>query len=74
MQYLDLSVSDEVVDRIVELTSFKNMKDNPMANYSCVPPEVFDMSISPFMRKGALTLLLPWFLAALKGVPVLSTW
>ncbi|XP_008312238.1 sulfotransferase 1C2 [Cynoglossus semilaevis] len=52
MQYLDLSVSDEVIDRIVELTSFKNMKDNPMANYSCVPPEVFDMSISPFMRKG----------------------
>lgn len=55
MQYLDLSVSDEVIDRIVELTSFKNMKDNPMANYSCVPPEVFDMSISPFMRKGAST-------------------
>lgn len=54
MKYLDLSVSDEVVSQIVELTSFKNMKENPMANYSCVPSPVFDQSISPFMRKGAL--------------------
>lgn len=52
MKYLDLSVSDEVIDRIVKLTSFKIMKDNPMANYSCVPSPVFDQTISPFMRKG----------------------
>ncbi|XP_023265869.1 sulfotransferase 1C1-like, partial [Seriola lalandi dorsalis] len=52
MRYLDLSVSDEVINRIVELTSFKNMKENPMANYSCIPTPVFDQSISPFMRKG----------------------
>ncbi|XP_015245318.1 sulfotransferase 1C2 [Cyprinodon tularosa] len=52
MRYLDLSVSDEVINRIVELTSFKNMKENPMANYSCIPSPVFDQSISPFMRKG----------------------
>lgn len=54
MRYLDLSVSDEVISRIVELTSFKKMKENPMTNYSCVPPPVFDQSISPFMRKGEL--------------------
>uniref|UniRef100_A0A1A7WUW0 Sulfotransferase n=2 Tax=Iconisemion striatum TaxID=60296 RepID=A0A1A7WUW0_9TELE len=52
MRYLDLSLSDEVITGIVELTSFKNMKDNPMANYSCIPSPVFDQSISPFMRKG----------------------
>lgn len=52
MTYLDLSLSDEIINRIVELTSFKNMKENPMANYSCVPKPVFDASISPFMRKG----------------------
>ncbi|XP_071318127.1 sulfotransferase 1C2 [Trachinotus anak] len=52
MKYLDLSVSDEVISHIVELTSFKNMKENPMANYSCIPAPVFDQSISPFMRKG----------------------
>lgn len=52
MKYLDLSLSDDVIDQIVELTSFKSMKENPMANYSCVPKPVFDESISPFMRKG----------------------
>ncbi|XP_074475298.1 sulfotransferase 1C1-like [Sebastes fasciatus] len=51
MRYLDLSVSDEVISRIVELTSFKNMKENPMTNYSFIP-EIFDQTISPFMRKG----------------------
>ncbi|XP_029953227.1 sulfotransferase 1C2 [Salarias fasciatus] len=54
MKYLDLSVSEEVIDRIVDLTSFKNMKENPMANYSCIPKPVFDHSISPFMRKGVV--------------------
>ncbi|XP_074519241.1 sulfotransferase 1C2 [Halichoeres trimaculatus] len=52
MKYLDLTLSDDIIDRIVELTSFKSMKENPMANYSCVPRPVFDESISPFMRKG----------------------
>nr|XP_046233342.1 sulfotransferase 1C2 [Scatophagus argus] len=52
MRYLDLSLSDEVISKIVELTSFKKMKDNPMANYSFVPAPVFDHSVSSFMRKG----------------------
>ncbi|XP_010770018.1 sulfotransferase 1C1-like [Notothenia coriiceps] len=52
MKYLDLSLSDEVISRIVELTSFEIMKENPMANYSCIPTHVFDNSVSPFMRKG----------------------
>ncbi|KAF5892119.1 sulfotransferase 1C1-like [Clarias magur] len=52
MQYLDLSLSDDIIDKIINLTSFQVMKDNPMANYSTIPKEVFDFSISPFMRKG----------------------
>lgn len=56
MKYLDLSISDEVISKIVELTSFKSMKENPMANYSCIPAPVFDHSISPFMRKGAASI------------------
>lgn len=52
MKYLDLSLSDKVIDEIVELTTFKKMKDNPMANYSCIPKPIFDSSISNFMRKG----------------------
>ncbi|XP_026803667.3 sulfotransferase 1C1-like [Pangasianodon hypophthalmus] len=52
MQYLDLLLSDDIIDKIVELTSFNIMKDNPMANYSSVPKIIFDHSISAFMRKG----------------------
>ncbi|KAG5854747.1 hypothetical protein ANANG_G00041050 [Anguilla anguilla] len=51
-QYLDLSVTDDVIARIVEHTSFKVMKDNPMTNYTFIPKPIFDHSISPFMRKG----------------------
>lgn len=60
MNYLDLSLSDEVISRIVELTSFEIMKENPMANYSCIPTHVFDNSVSPFMRKGASVNLKPY--------------
>lgn len=49
-----MSVSDEVISKIVELTSFEKMKDNPMANYTCIPAPVFDHSKSAFMRKGAV--------------------
>ncbi|XP_076857080.1 sulfotransferase 1B1-like [Brachyhypopomus gauderio] len=52
MRYLDLSLADDVIDKIVQLTSFKVMKDNPMANYTFIPKVVFDHSISAFMRKG----------------------
>lgn len=54
MRYLDLSLSNDVISRIVELTSFKNMKENPMTNYSFFPKPLFDHSISPFMRKGVV--------------------
>ncbi|XP_061562699.1 sulfotransferase 1C2 [Phycodurus eques] len=55
MRYLDLSLSDDVISHIVELTSFKNMKANPMANYTFVPKIVFDQSNYSFMRKGHST-------------------
>ena len=52
MRYLGKSLPDDVISRIVELTSFKAMKENPMVNYTFIPVPVFDQSISPFMRKG----------------------
>ncbi|XP_056153662.1 sulfotransferase 1B1-like [Lampris incognitus] len=52
MRYLELSLADDVIGRIVALTSFESMKDNPMANYTFIPERVFVHSISPFMRKG----------------------
>ncbi|XP_018582881.1 sulfotransferase 1 family member D1-like [Scleropages formosus] len=52
MRYLDLSIPDDVITQIIKLTSFKVMKDNPMANYTFIPKSLFDHSRSPFMRKG----------------------
>ncbi|XP_010892610.1 sulfotransferase family cytosolic 1B member 1 [Esox lucius] len=54
MHYLDLSLCDDVISRIVELTSFNSMKEDPMANYTLMPTAIFDQSISPFMRKGVV--------------------
>ncbi|MGH0133739.1 UNVERIFIED_CONTAM: hypothetical protein FKN15_005254 [Acipenser sinensis] len=52
MRFLEHSLPDDIIDRIIELTSFSMMKENPMANYSTVPDSVFDRSVSTFMRKG----------------------
>lgn len=52
LEFLGRSLSEETVDHIAQHTSFKEMKKNPMTNYSTVPTEMMDHSISPFMRKG----------------------
>ncbi|XP_041129030.1 sulfotransferase 1 family member D1-like [Polyodon spathula] len=52
MRFLERSLPDDIINRIVELTSFSVMKENPMANSSTVPYSVFDRSVSTFMRKG----------------------
>ncbi|XP_068099951.1 sulfotransferase 1C1-like [Hyperolius riggenbachi] len=51
-KFMEQEVSDEVLETIHHHTSFEVMKDNPMANFTTLPPEVFDQSISKFMRKG----------------------
>lgn len=52
LEFLGRSLSEETVDHIVQHTSFKEMKKNPMANYTTIPTEIMDHSISAFMRKG----------------------
>ncbi|XP_041038078.1 sulfotransferase family cytosolic 1B member 1-like [Carcharodon carcharias] len=54
MRFLGKELPDAIVDRIVHHTSFQSMKANPMSNYSTVPANVFDRTMSTFMRKGVV--------------------
>ncbi|XP_032004630.2 uncharacterized protein LOC116465790, partial [Hylobates moloch] len=52
LEFVGRSLPEETMDFMVQHTSFKEMKKNPMTNYTTVPQEFMDHSISPFMRKG----------------------
>ncbi|XP_042653024.1 LOW QUALITY PROTEIN: sulfotransferase family cytosolic 1B member 1-like [Tyto alba] len=51
-QFLGRELPEAALDAITRHTSFEAMRDNPTTNYSMVPPQFMDHSISPFMRKG----------------------
>ena len=50
--FLEKDLSDDLIHKIVERTSFKSMKSNTMVNYSTLPSAAMNHDISPFMRKG----------------------
>ncbi|XP_062955817.1 sulfotransferase 1A1 [Cynocephalus volans] len=52
LEFVGRSLPEETVDFITQHTSFKEMKENPMTNYSTVPFDLMDHSVSAFMRKG----------------------
>ncbi|KAG8512380.1 Sulfotransferase 1C4, partial [Galemys pyrenaicus] len=53
-KFIGKNLDEKVLDKIVHHTSFAVMKQNPMANYSSIPTEIMNHSISPFMRKGSV--------------------
>ncbi|XP_077170991.1 sulfotransferase 1C2-like [Paroedura picta] len=53
-KFLGVELSEAVLKKIVQHTTFENMKSNPNANYSTAPSFVLNHSISPFMRKGTV--------------------
>ncbi|KAM3873669.1 sulfotransferase 2B1-like [Diretmus argenteus] len=50
--FLGSNLNEEAIQRIAQQCSFKNMKTNPMSNYSLIPQGMMDSSKSPFHRKG----------------------
>uniref|UniRef100_V9L1W0 Sulfotransferase n=1 Tax=Callorhinchus milii TaxID=7868 RepID=V9L1W0_CALMI len=54
VEFMDKKLDDEVIDNIVDRTSFNTMKDNKMSNYTTFPATIFNHEISPFMRKGTV--------------------
>ncbi|XP_060112682.1 sulfotransferase 1A1-like isoform X2 [Heteronotia binoei] len=54
MEFLERPRNDQLVEKVAHQTSFKEMKQNDMANYKTIPTTVMDHTISPFMRKGII--------------------
>lgn len=51
-KFIGKDLDDKTLDKIVYHTTFDVMKKNPMANYTSLPTDIMNHSVSPFMRKG----------------------
>ncbi|XP_063800873.1 sulfotransferase 1 family member D1-like [Pseudophryne corroboree] len=54
LQFLEIEMSDDILEKIAYHTSFEEMKNNDMVNYKTLPKEVLDQSSTSFMRKGVV--------------------
>lgn len=51
-KFLGRDLDDAAINTVVENTSFKNLKNNQMSNYTLVPNEFIDQRKGTFFRKG----------------------
>ncbi|KAM4651433.1 sulfotransferase 2B1-like isoform 2-T3 [Discoglossus pictus] len=51
-KFLGKEFDEATIDSITENSTFKNMKENSMANFTLLPELYMDHKKSPFMRKG----------------------
>lgn len=52
IQFLGRKSSKELVDKIIQHTSFQEMKNNPATNYTMLPDEMMNQKKYSFIRKG----------------------
>ncbi|XP_072266306.1 amine sulfotransferase-like [Pyxicephalus adspersus] len=52
--FLDIKLNDDAVDTVVDKSSFKNMKQDPLANYKFISEKFLDFEKGEFLRKGTI--------------------
>ncbi|CAO2639468.1 Sulfotransferase 1E1 [Lemmus lemmus] len=52
IKFVGKKPSEELVNKIIQHTSFQEMKNNPSTNYTTMPENMMNTKVSPFMRKG----------------------
>ncbi|KAM3931640.1 amine sulfotransferase-like [Leptodactylus fuscus] len=53
-KFVDIKLDEKAIDIVLEKASFKNMKEDPLANYSFIPEDIIDHSRGSYLRKGTI--------------------